>query len=237
MVLEGSPGICLILSGHHMHIAQVLPAPLFCPQAYTSQFISLVMFGLMMSEDRISLQNRRREIIHGLKSLPELIKEVLSLDEKIHNLALELYTQRSLLVMGRGYNYTTCLEGALKIKEITYMHSDGILAGELKHGPLALIDKQMPVIMVIMKDPCFAKCQNALQQVTARQGRPIILCPKDDTESFKFAYKRIKLPHTVDCLQGILSVIPLQLLSFHLAVLRGYHADFPRNLAKSVTVE
>ena len=102
---------------------------------------------------------------------------------------------------------------------------------------LALIDKQMSVIMVIMKDPCFAKCQNALQQVTACQGRPIILCSKDDTESFKFAYKRIELPHTVDCLQGILSVIPLQLLSFHLAVLRGYHADFPRNLAKSVTVE
>ncbi|KAJ1060430.1 hypothetical protein K5549_013025 [Capra hircus] len=196
-------------------------------KAYTSQFISLVMFGLMMSEDRISLQNRRREIIHGLKSLPELIKEVLSLDEKIHDLALELYTQRSLLVMGRGYNYATCLEGALKIKEITYMHSEGILAGELKHGPLALIDKQMPVIMVIMKDPCFAKCQNALQQVTARQGRPIILCSKDDTESSKFAYKTIELPHTVDCLQGILSVIPLQLLSFHLAVLRGYDADSP----------
>uniref|UniRef100_A0A8C5KMH3 glutamine--fructose-6-phosphate transaminase (isomerizing) n=1 Tax=Jaculus jaculus TaxID=51337 RepID=A0A8C5KMH3_JACJA len=206
-------------------------------KAYTSQFISLVMFGLMMSEDRISLQSRRQEIIRGLKSLPELIKEVLLLDEKIHDLALELYTQRSLLVMGRGYNYATCLEGALKIKEITYMHSEGILAGELKHGPLALIDKQMPVIMVIMKDPCFAKCQNALQQVTARQGRPIILCSRDDTESSKFAYKTIELPHTVDCLQGILSVIPLQLLSFHLAVLRGYDVDFPRNLAKSVTVE
>uniref|UniRef100_A0A8C0MM56 glutamine--fructose-6-phosphate transaminase (isomerizing) n=1 Tax=Canis lupus familiaris TaxID=9615 RepID=A0A8C0MM56_CANLF len=206
-------------------------------KAYTSQFISLVMFGLMMSEDRISLQNRRQEIIRGLRSLPGLIKEVLSLDEKIHDLALELYTQRSLLVMGRGYNYATCLEGALKIKEITYMHSEGILAGELKHGPLALIDKQMPIIMVIMKDPCFAKCQNALQQITARQGRPIILCSRDDTESSKFAYKTIELPHTVDCLQGILSVIPLQLLSFHLAVLRGYDVDFPRNLAKSVTVE
>lgn len=206
-------------------------------KAYTSQFVSLVMFGLMMSEDRISLQKRRREIISGLKSLPEMIKEVLSLDEKIHDLALELYKQRSLLVMGRGYNYATCLEGALKIKEITYMHSEGILAGELKHGPLALIDKQMPVIMVIMKDPCFTKCQNALQQVTARQGRPIILCSKEDTESSKFAYKTIELPHTVDCLQGILSVIPLQLLSFHLAVLRGYDVDFPRNLAKSVTVE
>uniref|UniRef100_A0A667GTA4 glutamine--fructose-6-phosphate transaminase (isomerizing) n=1 Tax=Lynx canadensis TaxID=61383 RepID=A0A667GTA4_LYNCA len=193
-----------------------------CMGRSQQSFISLVMFGLMMSEDRISLQNRRREIIHGLQSLPGLIKEVLSLDEKIHDLALELYTQRSLLVMGRGYNYATCLEGALKIKEITYMHSEGILAGELKHGPLALIDKQMPVIMVIMKDPCFAKCQNALQQVTARQGRPIILCSRDDTESSKFAYKTIELPHTVDCLQGILSVIPLQLLSFHLAVLRGY---------------
>uniref|UniRef100_A0A2K6FII1 glutamine--fructose-6-phosphate transaminase (isomerizing) n=1 Tax=Propithecus coquereli TaxID=379532 RepID=A0A2K6FII1_PROCO len=167
----------------------------------------------------------------------KLIKEVLSLDEQIHDLALELYTQRSLLVMGRGYNYATCLEGALKIKEITYMHSEGILAGELKHGPLALIDKQMPVIMVIMKDPCFAKCQNALQQVTARQGRPIVLCSQDDTESSKFAYRAISLPRTVDCLQGVLSVIPLQLLSFHLAVLRGYDVDFPRNLAKSVTVE
>ncbi|XP_067160700.1 glutamine--fructose-6-phosphate aminotransferase [isomerizing] 2 isoform X2 [Apteryx mantelli] len=206
-------------------------------KAYTSQFVSLVMFGLMMSEDRISLQKRRQEIISGLQSLPEMIKEVLSLDEKIHDLALELYKQRSLLVMGRGYNYATCLEGALKIKEITYMHSEGILAGELKHGPLALIDKQMPVIMVIMKDPCFTKCQNALQQITARQGRPIILCSKEDTESSKFAYKTIELPHTVDCLQGVLSVIPLQLLSFHLAVLRGYDVDFPRNLAKSVTVE
>ncbi|XP_074865485.1 glutamine--fructose-6-phosphate aminotransferase [isomerizing] 2 isoform X2 [Carettochelys insculpta] len=206
-------------------------------KAYTSQFISLVMFGLMMSEDRLSLQNRRQEIISGLQMLPEMIKEVLSLEEKIHDLALELYKQRSLLVMGRGYNYATCLEGALKIKEITYMHSEGILAGELKHGPLALVDKHMPVIMVIMKDPCFTKCQNALQQVVARQGRPIILSSREDTESSKFAYKTIELPHTVDCLQGVLSVIPLQLLSFHLAVLRGYDVDFPRNLAKSVTVE
>lgn len=206
-------------------------------KAYTSQFVSLVLFGLMMSEDRVSLQTRRQEIIRGLKELPELIKEVLSLDTKIHGLALELYTQRSLLVMGRGYHYATCLEGALKIKEITYMHSEGILAGELKHGPLALVDKQMPVIMVIMKDPCFTKCQNALQQVTARQGRPIILCSKDDTESSKLAYRAIELPRTVDCLQGVLSVVPLQLLSFHLAVLRGYDVDFPRNLAKSVTVE
>ncbi|PWA23478.1 hypothetical protein CCH79_00006044, partial [Gambusia affinis] len=191
-------------------------------KAYTSQFVSLIMFGLMMSEDRLSLQKRRLDIIHGLKMLPELIKKVLSLDEKIKTIANELYQQRSLLVMGRGYNYATCLEGALKIKEITYMHSEGILAGELKHGPLALIDKDMPVIMIIMRDGCYTKCQNALQQVTARSGRPILLCSQDDSELMKNAYKTIELPQIVDCLQGILSVIPLQLMSFHLAVLRGY---------------
>ncbi|CAH1795223.1 unnamed protein product, partial [Owenia fusiformis] len=114
-------------------------------KAYTSQFIALVMFGLMMCEDRISMQDRRQKIIQGLKDLPEQIKEVLKLDDQINSLAQELYQQKSLLVMGRGYNYATCLEGALKIKELTYMHSEGILAGELKHGPLALVDKAMPV--------------------------------------------------------------------------------------------
>ncbi|KAF6716174.1 Glutamine--fructose-6-phosphate aminotransferase [isomerizing] 2 [Oryzias melastigma] len=206
-------------------------------KAYTSQFVALVMFGLMMSEDRLSLQKRRLEIIEGFKVLPDLIKNVLSLDKKIKEIAQELFQQKSLLVMGRGYNYATCLEGALKIKEITYMHSEGILAGELKHGPLALIDKHMPVIMIIMRDACYVKCQNALQQVTARSGRPIIICSQDDMDVVKNAYQTIELPQTVDCLQGILSVIPLQLLSFHLAVMRGYDVDCPRNLAKSVTVE
>ncbi|KAL4241073.1 Glucosamine--fructose-6-phosphate aminotransferase 1 [Mactra antiquata] len=124
-------------------------------KAYTSQFISLVMFGLMMCDDRISMQERRREIIQGLKKLPEQIKEVLQLDEQIHKLAYELYNQKSLLVMGRGYNFATCLEGALKIKELTYMHSEGILAGELKHGPLALVDKAMPVMMVVTRDKVY----------------------------------------------------------------------------------
>lgn len=206
-------------------------------KAYTSQFVSLIMFGLMMSEDRISMQKRRKDIIAGLQFLPDLIKEVLSLDEKIEQLAKEMFQHKSLLVMGRGYHYATCLEGALKIKEITYMHSEGILAGELKHGPLALIDKLMPVIMIVMRDSSYTKCQNAMQQVTARQGRPIVLCAKNDEESKKYAYRTIEIPHSVDCLQGILTVIPLQLLSFHLAVLRGYDVDFPRNLAKSVTVE
>ncbi|XP_064031671.1 glutamine--fructose-6-phosphate aminotransferase [isomerizing] 1 isoform X3 [Pogoniulus pusillus] len=206
-------------------------------KAYTSQFISLVMFALMMCDDRISMQERRKEIMRGLKGLPDLIKEVLSMDDEIQKLATELYHQKSVLIMGRGYHYATCLEGALKIKEITYMHSEGILAGELKHGPLALVDKLMPVIMIIMRDHTYAKCQNALQQVIARQGRPVVICDKEDIETIKNNKRTIKVPHSVDCLQGILSVIPLQLLAFHLAVLRGYDVDFPRNLAKSVTVE
>nr|XP_009502961.1 PREDICTED: glutamine--fructose-6-phosphate aminotransferase [isomerizing] 1-like [Phalacrocorax carbo] len=159
------------------------------------------------------------------------------MDDEIQKLATELYHQKSVLIMGRGYHYATCLEGALKIKEITYMHSEGILAGELKHGPLALVDKLMPVIMIIMRDHTYAKCQNALQQVIARQGRPVVICDKEDIETIKNNKRTIKVPHSVDCLQGILSVIPLQLLAFHLAVLRGYDVDFPRNLAKSVTVE
>ncbi|XP_068166638.1 glutamine--fructose-6-phosphate aminotransferase [isomerizing] 1 [Antennarius striatus] len=206
-------------------------------KAYSSQFVALVMFALLISADRISMQARRFEIIQGLKVLPDLIKEVLSLDDEIQKLATELYQQKSVLIMGRGYHYATCLEGALKIKEITYMHSEGILAGELKHGPLALVDKLMPVIMIIMRDNTYTKCQNALQQVVARQGRPIVICDKDDYETIQNSSRHIRVPHCVDCLQGILSVIPLQLLSFHLAVLRGYDVDCPRNLAKSVTVE
>ncbi|CAF90172.1 unnamed protein product, partial [Tetraodon nigroviridis] len=196
--------------------------------AYTSQFVALIMFALLMCDDKISMQPRRREIIQGLKVLPDLIKEVLSLDNEIQKLAEELYQEKSVLIMGRGYHYATCLEGALKIKEITYMHSEGILAGELKHGPLALVDKLMPVIMIIMRDHTYTKCQNALQQVIARQVgtkvevRPIVnLRVKTITRPSMNSSHTINVPHCVDCLQGILSVIPLQLLSFHLAVLRG----------------
>ncbi|XP_047475678.1 glutamine--fructose-6-phosphate aminotransferase [isomerizing] 2-like isoform X5 [Penaeus chinensis] len=206
-------------------------------KAYTSQMISLVMFALMISEDRISAQPRRSEIIQGLHRLPEQIKEVLNLDSKIQEISKEVFEKKSLLVLGRGYNYATCLEGALKIKEITYMHSEGILAGELKHGPLALVDRGMPIIMICTRDNVFVKCMNALQQVTAREGRPILICHKGDEEPQKYGSSVLEVPKTVDCLQGLLTVIPMQLLSYHIAVLRGCNVDCPRNLAKSVTVE
>jgi len=206
-------------------------------KAYTSQVLCLIMFALVMSEDRISLQPRRSEIIQGLKQLPDMIRKVLELDDKVKAIAQELYEKRSLLIMGRGFNFATCLEGALKVKELTYMHSEGIQAGELKHGPLALVDSTVPIIMILMRDHVFTKCMNALQQVTARDGQPILIVEEGDKETAKWSKNVLEIPRSVDALQGILTVIPMQLLSYHLAVLRGCNVDCPRNLAKSVTVE
>ncbi|GAB0092508.1 glutamine--fructose-6-phosphate aminotransferase [Sergentomyia squamirostris] len=206
-------------------------------KAYTSQFISLVMFALVMSDDRLSLQGRRHQIIDGLAQLDSHVRRVLDLDDRVRELATDLYQQKSLLIMGRGYNYATCLEGALKVKELTYMHSEGIMAGELKHGPLALVDDQMPVLMIVMRDPVYDKCMNALQQVQARQGRPIIICEENDEKTKSYASRALEIPRTVDCLQGVLTVIPMQLLSYHIADMLNYNVDCPRNLAKSVTVE
>ncbi|CAG8714099.1 17976_t:CDS:2, partial [Racocetra persica] len=202
-------------------------------KAYTSQFIALVMMAIQLSEDRTSMTQRRNEIIDELKKLPEYIRQVLSMDKELQELARnDLNKEKSLLIMGRGFQNATCLEGALKIKEVSYMHSEGILAGELKHGPLALIDSDMPVILIMTKDSLYPKVQSALQQVTARKGKPIIICNEGD-DGIEAQYVKIRIPQTVDCLQGILTIIPLQLLSYHLAVLRGIDVDFPRNLAKS----
>ena len=198
-------------------------------KAYTSQFISLVMFGLVMSQDSVSKKERREAILKGLKKLPGQIKRVLEMDKEIQEISQELYAEKSLLIMGRGYNFATCLEGALKVKELTYMHSEGILAGELKHGPLAMVDQDLPIFMIMMDDPCKSKCMNAFQQVHARGGNPFIICNEDDSEIAELGKKRIKVPRTVDCLQGILSVIPLQLLSYHIAVMRGYDVTVLRN--------
>jgi len=206
-------------------------------KAYSSQFLSLVMFALMMAEDRISKKERVAEIIEALRTFPEKISKVLELDAEIRAIAEHYHDGKSLLMMGRGYQFATVLEGALKVKEITYMHSEGILAGELKHGPLALVDKDMPVLMIALRDKSYDKCMNALQQVIARGGQPIIICSEGDEETKQFALHTLEIPQVPDCLSGILTVIPLQLLSLHLAVSRGYNVDFPRNLAKSVTVE
>jgi glucosamine--fructose-6-phosphate aminotransferase (isomerizing) len=165
---------------------------------------------------------------------------VLKQDAKIQKIAEKLYKAKSLLVMGRGYNYATCMEGALKIKELTYVHCEGIQSGELKHGPLALVDEDIPIIQIVVRDRVYDKCINALEQVKSRKGNPILICEEGDEKTIAYVPKHgdyIEVPKTVDALQGILTVIPMQLISYHMAVLKGCNVDQPRNLAKSVTVE
>lgn len=207
-------------------------------KAYTSQYIALVMVALSLSNDSISKAPRHKEIIEGLQKIPEQIKTVLLLEDKIKELCnATLNDQKSLLLLGRGYQHATALEGALKIKEISYMHSEGVLAGELKHGVLALVDENLPIIAFATRDSLFPKVMSAIEQVTARSGKPIVICNEGDEIAGGKAYATLHVPLTVDCLQGLLNVIPMQLMSYWLAVNRGIDVDFPRNLAKSVTVE
>ena len=207
-------------------------------KAYTSQFIAMVMFALSLSEDRASKQKRREEIIEGLAEVSNHIKQILQLDQPIKELCAKVFqNQKSLLLLGRGSQFSTALEGALKIKEISYLHCEAVMSGELKHGVLALVDENLPIIMILTRDRLFTKSLNAYQQVVARGGKPIVICNPSDEEFKVNQAEKIEVPKTVDCLQGLLNVIPLQLIAYWLAVMEGLNVDFPRNLAKSVTVE
>ncbi|PGH11309.1 glutamine-fructose-6-phosphate transaminase (isomerizing) [Helicocarpus griseus UAMH5409] len=190
-------------------------------KAYTSQFVCLVMFALSLGEDRASKYQRRLEIMEALGKIPGQFKEVLKLDQDIKKLCMKLKGQKS----------------ALKIKEISYLHCEAVMSGELKHGVLALVDESLPIVMVLTRDANFSKSLNAYQQVTARKGRPIVICNTGDDEFSGDETDKIEVPRTVDALQGLLNVIPLQLMAYWLAIAEGLNVDFPRNLAKSVTVE
>ncbi|KIH92761.1 glucosamine--fructose-6-phosphate aminotransferase (isomerizing) [Sporothrix brasiliensis 5110] len=207
-------------------------------KAYTSQFIAMIMFALSLSEDRASKQQRREEIIEGLSKISGQIKAVLEQNQAIKDMCEQKFkNQKSLLLLGRGSQFSTALEGALKIKEISYLHCEAVMSGELKHGVLALVDENLPIIMILTRDDLFKKSLNAFQQVIARGGKPIVICNTGDVEFKTSQAEKIEIPQTVDVLQGILNVIPLQLIAYWLAVLEGLNVDFPRNLAKSVTVE
>ncbi|PSS09970.1 Glutamine--fructose-6-phosphate aminotransferase [isomerizing] 2 like [Actinidia chinensis var. chinensis] len=208
-------------------------------KAYTSQIVVMAMLALAIGGDAISSQARREAIIDGLFELPSKVREVLKLDQEMRDLAQLLIAEQSLLVFGRGYNYATALEGALKVKEVALMHSEGILAGEMKHGPLALVDENLPIVVIATRDTCFSKQQSVIQQLNARKGRLIVMCSKGDVASVTVggSCRVIEVPQVEDCLQPVINIVPLQLLAYHLTVLRGYNVDQPRNLAKSVTTE
>jgi glucosamine--fructose-6-phosphate aminotransferase (isomerizing) len=220
-----------------VHINAGLEIGVASTKAFTGQIVALVMVATLLAEDSLKLQARRLELIDDLKRLPELITQVLQLNDKVRAIAQSLVSAKSLLIMGRGYQNATCLEGALKVKEISYLHSEGILAGELKHGPLALVEESMPIFFIATQDDAYSRVQNAIEQVKARQGKPIIMCNVGDEVMKNAASQLLEIPHICAPLQVVLNIIPLQLLSFHLAVLRGHNVDQPRNLAKSVTVQ
>ncbi|KND03342.1 glutamine-fructose-6-phosphate transaminase (isomerizing) [Spizellomyces punctatus DAOM BR117] len=205
-------------------------------KAYTSQYIALTMIALQLSDDNYAKLPRRHELIDGLFNLSADIKKTLALEPELRKMAQEQFgSAQNLILIGRGYQTATVLEGALKIKEVSYIHAEGINAGELKHGPLALIDDKMPIILVMPKDRHYSDSENALKQVTARYGAPIVICNDDDNTPLFNNLKTIRVPRTVDALQAIINIVPLQILSYYLATGRGFDPDSPRNLAKSVT--
>ncbi|KAF8015373.1 hypothetical protein BT93_H1010 [Corymbia citriodora subsp. variegata] len=208
-------------------------------KAYTSQIVVMAMLALAIGGDAISNQARREAIIDCLFDLPNKVRDVLKLDQEMKDLAKLLIAEQSLLMFGRGYNYATALEGSLKVKEVALMHSEGILAGEMKHGPLALVDESLPIVVIATRDACFSKQQSVIQQLHARKGRLIVMCSSGDATAVSLggACRVIEVPRVEDCLQPVVNIVPLQLLAYHLTVLRGYNVDQPRNLAKSVTTE
>jgi glucosamine--fructose-6-phosphate aminotransferase (isomerizing) len=202
-------------------------------KAYTSQIVALVMMALLLGEDSASKSARRRDIIGALLDLPAAVAAVLQLDGQVRALAQELAAEQSMLVFGRGWNYSTALEAALKVKEVAIMHSEGILAGEMKHGPLALVDSTLPLLCIATSDAHLAKMESVCEQLRAREGRLILLL--DDAHGHLATaaaaspegagVRLLIVPRTVDCLQPVLNAVPLQLLSYHLALLRGHNVD------------
>ncbi|EHY64713.1 uncharacterized protein NESG_01878 [Nematocida ausubeli] len=205
-------------------------------KAYTSQSVALALLAIQIGQNNMHTFERRKQIIKDLQSLSTSIKSVLKDEEGLKEIAeTMLKPEKSILLLGRGYQLATSLEGALKIKEITYIHSEGIGAGELKHGPLALVDENKRIIM-ILTDPSEGKSQNSYEQVITRGGKPIVICTERTAKQLGNALKII-VPEVSDCIQGIVNVVVLQLLAYYTATSLGINVDQPRNLAKSVTVE
>jgi len=175
--------------------------------------------------------------IKELDHIPAKIEAILKLNDQIRDIAASIKDCDHALYLGRGVNYPVALEGALKLKEISYIHAEGYPAAEMKHGPIALIDRNMPVVAIATNDPLYDKIYSNLQEVRARQARLITIATEGDKEMEKISENVIFIPDTLTNLQPLLTVIPLQLLAYHVADLRGFDVDQPRNLAKSVTVE
>jgi glucosamine--fructose-6-phosphate aminotransferase (isomerizing) len=206
-------------------------------KAFTSQVTVLSLLALLLGRKKWISSAQGRWMAREMKKLPGLVAQILSNTDKVRELAERFKNHRNFLYLGRGYNFPIALEGALKLKEISYIHAEGYPAAEMKHGPIALIDKDMPVVFIATQDGTYEKVLSNIEEVKARQGTVIAVCTEGDQEMGAKADYTIEIPRTMNFLMPILSVIPLQLLAYYIAVLRGCNVDQPRNLAKSVTVE
>jgi glucosamine--fructose-6-phosphate aminotransferase (isomerizing) len=206
-------------------------------KAFTSQITVLSLLALLLGRLRVMSKREGQEQIEHLQRLPSQVQQILDQDGQIKEIAQAYCNDTNFLYLGRGANFPVALEGALKLKEISYIHAEGYPAAEMKHGPIALIDKNMPVVVICPKDNAYHKILGNIAEVKARRGRIIVICNQGDEEVAEMADHVITIPQTLDFLYPILTVLPLQLLAYHIAVMRGCDVDQPRNLAKSVTVE
>ena len=207
-------------------------------KAFTGQVVVLTMIALALGMAKGTVgEEEYEETIKELQAIPEKIEKVLLQNDKIQKIAIKFTFAHNFLYLGRGWNYPVALEGALKLKEISYIHAEGYPAAEMKHGPIALVDEEMPVVFIATHHKLYRKIISNMQEVISRKGHIIAIVTEGDEEIKNMVDEVIEVPHTLACLAPLLSVIPLQLLSYHVAVAKGLNVDQPRNLAKSVTVE
>jgi glucosamine--fructose-6-phosphate aminotransferase (isomerizing) len=206
-------------------------------KAFTGQLTVLALFALYLARRRGMSLLEGREFVAAMRQLPELVQLALDESSAIECIAREYADKANFLYLGRGFNFPVALEGALKLKEISYIHAEGYPAAEMKHGPIALIDHNMPVVFIAPSDSVYHKVASNIEEVKARGGKVIAIVTDGNHDLEARVDHVVRVPATIEMLQPLLTVIPLQLLAYHMAVLRGCDVDQPRNLAKSVTVE
>lgn len=223
-------------TGSYIHVGPEIGVA--STKAFTGQVTVLTMLALALADAKGTIARKDYlEIVKGLSEIPDKIREVLKANEKVADLARMFTYAHNFLYLGRGFGYPVALEGALKLKEISYIHAEGYPAAEMKHGPIALIDSDMPVVVIATHNAMYEKVRSNIQEIKARKGRVIALVTKGDETISKIADDIIELPDTIECLEPLVASVPLQLLAYHIAVCKGKNVDQPRNLAKSVTVE
>lgn len=223
-------------TGSYIHVGPEIGVA--STKAFTGQVTVLTMLALALAKEKNTVsEDEYTRIVKGLNGIPSKMEETLKLNDRISSLSRIFTYARNFLYLGRGYSYPVALEGALKLKEISYIHAEGYPAAEMKHGPIALIDSDMPVVVIATRNAMYEKVLSNIQEIKARKGKVIALVSKGDETISKIADEFIELPDTEECLEPLLATIPLQLLAYHIAVCKGKNVDQPRNLAKSVTVE